>query len=173
MVADTTKAPGLLKVFSVIVNIVNMIRLLCGSPKIVKANGIDIIYCNGTLAKIVGTLIGRKNKKPVIWHVRNIQQTRSLKLLMETLSGFRCVKKIICVSQATAEPFEEQKARFTSSITGLTLRISTGSLSGVLLERNFPYPPIPCLWETPEEWSRERATWTLWTPLTVLFQTGA
>ena len=63
MVADTTRAPGLLKVFSVIVNIVNMIRLLCGSPKIVKANGIDIIYCNGTLAKIVGTLIGRKNKK--------------------------------------------------------------------------------------------------------------
>ena len=109
MVADTTRAPGLLKVFSVIVNIVNMIRLLCGSPKIVKANGIDIIYCNGTLAKIVGTLIGRKNKKPVIWHVRNIQQTRSLKLLMETLSGFRCVKKIICVSQATAKPFERAK----------------------------------------------------------------
>ena len=100
MVADTTWAPGLMRVFSVIVNIVNMLRLLLGSPKIIRENGIDIVYCNGTLAKIVGTLIGRKNKKPVIWHVRNIQQTRFMKSLMETLSGFRCVKKIICVSRA-------------------------------------------------------------------------
>ena len=111
MVADTARAPGLLRVFSIIVNIVNMLRLLCGSPKIIRKNGIDIIYCNGTLAKIVGTFIGRKNKKPVIWHVRNIQQTWFMKSLMETLSGFRCVRKIICVSQATARPFRRAKSK--------------------------------------------------------------
>lgn len=109
IVADTKWAPGLMRVFSIIVNIVNMLRLLLGSPKIIRENGIDIIYCNGTLAKIVGALIGRKNKKPVIWHVRNIQQTRFMKSLMETLSGLQCVKKIICVSRATAEPFERAK----------------------------------------------------------------
>ena len=111
IVADTTRVPGLMRVFSIIVNIVNMLRLLCGSPKIIRENGIDIVYCNGTLAKIVGTLIGRKNKKPVIWHVRNIQQTRFMKSLMETLSGFQCVKKIICVSRATAKPFERAESK--------------------------------------------------------------
>ena len=141
MVADTTRASGLLKVFSIIVNIVNMIRLLCGSPKIVKANGIDIIYCNGTLAKIVGTLIGRKNKKPVIWHVRNIQQTRSLKLLMETLSGFRCVKKIICVSQATAEPFRRAKSKVHVVYNGIDpADFDRDSIRGSLREE-FSIPP--------------------------------
>lgn len=119
MVADTARAPGLLRTFSIFINIVNMIRLLCGSPKIIKQNKIDIIYCNGTLAKIVGTLIGRKNKKPVIWHVRNIQQTWFMKSLMERLSGFRCVKEIICVSQATAEPFKRAKSKIHVVYNGI------------------------------------------------------
>ena len=119
MVADTKRAPGLLRVFSIIVNIVNMLRLLCGSPKIVRENEIDIIYCNGTLAKIVGTLIGRKNKKPVIWHVRNIQQTWFMKFLIETLSGFQCVKKIVCVSRATAEPFKRVKSKIHVVYNGI------------------------------------------------------
>ncbi len=109
LVSDATWAPGLLRIFSIFVNIVNMIRLLFASPKIIRSNGIDVIYCNGTLAKILGALIGRKNRKPVIWHVRNIQQTRFLKFLMKTLSEFRCVEKIICVSQATARQFESVK----------------------------------------------------------------
>ncbi len=111
IVADTKRLPGLMRVFSIIVNIVNMFRLLFGSPKIIRENGIDIVYCNGTLAKILGALIGRKNNKPVIWHVRNIQHTRFMKSLMETLSGFRCVKKIICVSRAAAEPFKKAKSK--------------------------------------------------------------
>ncbi len=119
MVSDTTWAPGLMRVFSIIANIVNMLRLLFGSPKIIRENGIDIIYCNGTLAKIVGTLIGRKNKKPVIWHVRNIQQTRFMKSLMEMLSGFSCVKKIICVSRATAKPFKRAKSKVNVVYNGI------------------------------------------------------
>ncbi|MCY3985452.1 MAG: glycosyltransferase family 4 protein [Candidatus Dadabacteria bacterium] len=111
MIADTRWAPGLVKVFSIILNIVNMVRLLFGSSEIIRANRIDIIYCNGTLAKILGTLIGKKNKKPVIWHVRNIQQTPFMKFLMQTLSGFGCVRKIICVSRATAEPFKKTQKK--------------------------------------------------------------
>lgn len=141
MVADTTRAPGVLRVFSIIANIVNMLRLLCGSPKIVRENGIDIIYCNGTLAKIVGTLIGRKNKKPVIWHVRNIQQTRFMKFLMETLSGFRCVKKIICVSRATAEPFRRAENKIHVVYNGIDpVDFDRESVRGSLREE-FSIPP--------------------------------
>jgi glycosyltransferase involved in cell wall biosynthesis len=141
MVADTARAPGLLRVFSVIVNIVNMLRLLCASPKIVRENGIDIIYCNGTLAKIVGTFIGRKNKKPVIWHVRNIQQTWFMKSLMETLSGFRCVRKIICVSQATARPFRRAKSKVHVVYNGIDPSdFDRDSIRGSLREE-FSIPP--------------------------------
>ena len=141
MVADTTRAPGLLRVFSIIVNIVNMIRLLFGSPKIVREGGIDIIYCNGTLAKIVGTLIGRKNKKPVIWHVRNIQQTWFMKSLMEALSRFRCVKKIICVSKATARPFERAKSKVHVVYNGIDpADFDRDSIRGSLIEE-FSIPP--------------------------------
>ena len=139
--ADATRAPGLLKAFSIIVNIVNMIRLLLGSPKIVGENGIDIIYCNGTLAKILGTFIGRKNGKPVIWHVRNIQQTRFMKSLMETLSGLRCVKKIICVSRATAEPFRRAKSKVRVVYNGIDpADFDRDSVRGSLREE-FSIPP--------------------------------
>ena len=141
MVADTARAPGLTRVFSIIVNIANMIRLLWGSPKIIRENGIDIVYCNGTLAKIVGTLIGRKNGKPVIWHVRNIQQTRFMKSLMETLSGFGCVKKIICVSRATAEPFRRAKSKVHVVYNGIDpADFDRDSVRGSLREE-FSIPP--------------------------------
>ena len=141
IVADATRAPGLLKAFSIIVNIANMIRLLWGSPKIIRENGIDIVYCNGTLAKILGTLIGRKNGKPVIWHVRNIQQTRFMKSLMETLSGFGCVKKIICVSRATAEPFRRAKSKVHVVYNGIDpADFDRDSVRGSLREE-FSIPP--------------------------------
>ena len=63
MVADTTKAPGLLKGFSIIVNIVNMIRLLCGSPEDSQGKRNRHIYCNGTLAKICGHSDRKKKQK--------------------------------------------------------------------------------------------------------------
>ena len=141
MVADTTWAPSLMRVFSIIVNIVNMLRLLFGSPKIIRENGIDIVYCNGTLAKIVGTLIGRKNKKPVIWHVRNIQQTRFMKSLMETLSGFQCVKKIICVSRATAEPFKRAKSKVHVVYNGIDPADFDRDSVGGSLREEFSIPP--------------------------------
>ena len=141
IVADTTWAPGLMRVFSIIVNIVNMLRLLLGSPKIIRENAIDIVYCNGTLAKIVGTLIGKRNKKPVIWHVRNIQQTRFMKSLMETLSGFQCVKKIICVSRATARPFERAKSKVHVVYNGIDpADFDRDSVRGSLREE-FSIPP--------------------------------
>ena len=141
MVADTNRAPGLLRIFSIVVNIVNMLRLLCASPKIVRENGIDIIYCNGTLAKIVGTFIGRKNKKPVIWHVRNIQQTWFMKSLMETLSGFQCVRKIICVSRATARPFKRAKNKVHVVYNGIDPSdFDRDSIRGSLREE-FSIPP--------------------------------
>ena len=90
------------KVICAVINIFELILLVFTSPRHIKHNKIDAVYCNGTVAKIVGAFIGKYNKVPVIWHVRNIQQTFILKTIINTLSKFDTVKKIICVSNATA-----------------------------------------------------------------------
>ncbi|MGH7889670.1 MAG: hypothetical protein ACRENF_03885, partial [Thermodesulfobacteriota bacterium] len=66
----------LLKITSVILNVIGLFSFIITSPFLIKKRKIDLVYCNGTQAKIVGALIGFINRCPVIWHVRNIQQTR-------------------------------------------------------------------------------------------------
>jgi len=97
------------KLFAAIINIIEIIILVLTSGRIIRENKIDIVYCNGTVAKITGTFIGKFNQKPVIWHVRNIQQTYLLKKIITTLSKYKSVKKIICVSKATAQQFNHVK----------------------------------------------------------------
>ncbi|WP_462137425.1 glycosyltransferase family 4 protein [Candidatus Mycalebacterium sp.] len=75
----------------------------CGG--LLRERRIDLIHCNGTIAKITGAFIGLIHRRPVVWHVRNIQQTRFLKFVITRLASLSAVKKIICVSQATALQF--------------------------------------------------------------------
>ncbi|MGQ0794370.1 MAG: glycosyltransferase family 4 protein [Deltaproteobacteria bacterium] len=97
---------GALKALSVARNVADLILLAARSTSLIRRREIDIIYCNGTLAKILGAALGLINSRPVIWHVRNIQQARAMKFLMQRLAAFDCVKKIICVSNATAAQFK-------------------------------------------------------------------
>lgn len=94
---------------SVTLNVFDLFLLFLGSTFWLRKRKVDVIYCNGTVAKIVGAVIGTFNLFPVIWHVRNIQQTKALRFTMNFLSLSPAVKKIICVSKATAGQF-----RFTS-----------------------------------------------------------
>jgi glycosyltransferase involved in cell wall biosynthesis len=94
-----------LKIVSVLLNLIDAFIFLLKSPFIINRTKSDIVYCNGTLSKIIGTLVGTLNHRPVIWHVRNIQQTRTLRFTMNFLSLFPAVKKIICVSHAAAQQF--------------------------------------------------------------------
>ena len=99
------------KFFAAIINIFEIVVLILTSGKIIRDNKIDIIYCNGTVAKVTGAFIGKFNNKPVIWHVRNIQQTYVLKKIITTLASYNAVKKIICVSRATAEQFSHVREK--------------------------------------------------------------
>lgn len=75
------------------------------SPFLIKRKRIDVIYCNGTQAKIVGALMGLITGCPVIWHVRNIKRTRVLGTIINTLARLPVVRRIICVSGAAADKF--------------------------------------------------------------------
>ena len=96
---------GLQKFISVLLNILDMLSLIVTSPFLLRRNKINVIYCNGTQAKVVGALIGLVNHRPVIWHVRNIQQTKLLGSVIISLSRLPVVRRIICVSGAAAVPF--------------------------------------------------------------------
>jgi len=97
------------KFISAMLNILDMLSLIVTSPFLLRRNKIKVIYCNGTQAKVVGALIGLVNWCPVIWHVRNIQQTKLLGSIIDTLSRLPVVRRIICVSGPTAVPFEKVK----------------------------------------------------------------
>ena len=101
----------LLHILSVLLNILDLVSLVITSPFLIKRKRINVIYCNGTQAKIVGALMGVINWCPVIWHVRNIQQTRLLGSIINNLARLPVVKKIICVSGATADRFRRGREK--------------------------------------------------------------
>ncbi len=98
-------AAAIMKFISILLNLLDLTSLVITSPYIIKKNGIDLIYCNGTQAKIAGALMGLVSGRPVIWHVRNIQQTKVLGSIIYTLARLPQVKRIICVSGPTANQF--------------------------------------------------------------------
>jgi glycosyltransferase involved in cell wall biosynthesis len=110
---------GTLKVISVTLNVLDLISLIVTSPFSKTFRDADIIYCNGTLAKITGSLIGLFNRRQVIWHVRNVQQTNTLRATINLLALLPVVKKIICVSTAAANQFRYSKDKITVIHNGI------------------------------------------------------
>ncbi len=108
---DMQSFSGINKLVSILLNILDLISLIITSPFLIRNNKIDIVYCNGTQAKIVGAFIGLINFRPVIWHVRNIQQTWLLDTVMNLLAASPSVKKIIAVSGPTAHQFRNGKEK--------------------------------------------------------------
>jgi hypothetical protein len=105
-------------------NILDLLSLVVTSPLLLKRNRINVIYCNGTQAKVVGALMGLINWCPVIWHVRNIQQTKLLGSVINTLARLPVVRRIICVSGAAADQFPGRRS-WSSYITGSTSGTTT------------------------------------------------
>ncbi|GBD38012.1 N-acetyl-alpha-D-glucosaminyl L-malate synthase [bacterium HR37] len=109
----------ILKITSVLLNVFDLVLFVIMSPFLIRGKRIDLIYSNGTLAKIVGAIIGFVNYCPVIWHVRNIQQTRILRFTINLLSSLPVVKKVICVSHATAKQFYYSRDKLVVIYNGI------------------------------------------------------
>ena len=129
------------KVACAVINIFELILLVFTSFRHINSNQIDVVYCNGTVAKIVGAFIGKYNKIPVIWHVRNIQQTYILKTIISTLSKFDTVKRIICVSNATASQFDEVKEKVHVVYNGVDPEDYNAVKTRGLLRKDFNIGP--------------------------------
>ncbi|MEM7008567.1 MAG: glycosyltransferase family 4 protein [Thermodesulfobacteriota bacterium] len=119
--SKTSYLEPLHKFISILLNIFDMLSLIITSPYWLRKNKIDVIYCNGTQAKVVGALIGLVNLHPVIWHVRNIQQTSVLRFIITTLAKLSVVRRIICVSNATAAQFDHVKDKVRVIYNGVDI----------------------------------------------------
>ncbi len=109
----------LLHLLSVLLNILDLLSLIVTSPLLLKRNGINVIYCNGTQAKVVGAFMGLINWCPVVWHVRNIQQTWFLGALINNLARLPVVRRIICVSGAAADQFRAGREKLVVIHNGI------------------------------------------------------
>ncbi len=89
----------------IVINLFRLIILAFTIRNILKEYSIDLIYCNGTQAKIFGAIISSIYKIDTFWHVRNIQSNFFFKWLINKCSNFNFVRRIICVSEATSEQF--------------------------------------------------------------------
>lgn len=127
-------------VLSVALNVFDLFLLFLGSPFWLRKLKVDVIYCNGTVAKVVGAIIGTFNFFPVIWHVRNIQQTKALRFTMNFLSLSPAVKKIICVSNAAAGQFRFASEKISVVYNGIDAdEFNPQKTAGVLrAEYNIP-----------------------------------
>lgn len=111
----------LLHVLSILLNIMDLFSLVVTSPFLLRKHRIDLIYCNGTQAKIVGAMMGLVNRRPVIWHVRNIQQTRLLGGIVNSCAALPAVRRIICVSGATAGQFRHGREKLVVIHNGIDI----------------------------------------------------
>lgn len=129
------------RIASLVLNIIDLASLVITSPVWLRQHGIDVIYCNGTQAKVVGAIMGLINRKPVVWHVRNIQQTRLLGTIINSLAALPSVKRIICVSGAAAAQFPYGREKLTVVYNGLDVDDYDPSTTEGGLRNAYNIPP--------------------------------
>lgn len=90
-------------------NIGRMGRLAFTLPRLVRQRGVELIYCNGTTADFVGGIVGNLTRTPVLWHVRYTSVPDASRPLHAALARSPWVRRIVCVSHASAALFPELK----------------------------------------------------------------
>ncbi len=76
--------------------------------QVIRSEDSDAIYCNHMLANPVGVVVGYLTKTPVIFHIRNIHNNLWIeRWFYRWMSTAKCVTKLICNSEASAEPFKD------------------------------------------------------------------
>jgi glycosyltransferase involved in cell wall biosynthesis len=85
--------------------VIRMGRSLTALSRLVKRGETDLIYCNGTTADFAGATVGAMTGTPVVWHVRYTHVPPAMEGLHARLAASATVRRIVCVSQASARLF--------------------------------------------------------------------
>ncbi len=102
---DDLTAPWTVRGPRLAANLFRATRLARSLPALVRAQRVDLIYCNGTTADFVGGLCAAATGVPALWHVRYTSVARALRPLHQRLARSAAVSRIVCVSRASAALF--------------------------------------------------------------------
>lgn len=86
-------------------NVIRAGRALARLTMLLRRGRYDLVYCNGTNADFAGGLLARSSGVPALWHVRYTSLPKAVRGFHDRLAASRGVRRIICVSNASAALF--------------------------------------------------------------------
>jgi len=86
-------------------------RGLARLASVIRRGAFDLIYCNGTNACFAGGALSRMTNVPALWHVRYTSVPPALRKLHSALAAGDAVRRIVCVSAASAALFPNQSSK--------------------------------------------------------------
>jgi glycosyltransferase involved in cell wall biosynthesis len=98
-------AAGVLKVARFAGNVVKSARGMARMARRVRRGGYQLVYCNGTNADFAGGALARLTGVPALWHVRYTSLPGAVAGVHRRLSASGGVRRIVCVSHASAALF--------------------------------------------------------------------
>ncbi|MCZ6778007.1 MAG: glycosyltransferase family 4 protein, partial [Acidobacteria bacterium] len=72
---------------------------------IIRAEAVDVIYCNHMMVKVMGIMAGLMTRRPVVIHCRTIYGGTAERLFFNSWAALPTVKRIIAVSHSSADGF--------------------------------------------------------------------
>lgn len=72
---------------------------------------VDLIHCNNLMPNMLGAIAGIVGNVPVIWHARDIHTRLPRRFADRLLASHPSVRRIVCVSQATARQYLQTAPR--------------------------------------------------------------
>jgi len=107
------EAPRLLRWLRAGGNLARMVVAVARTAARVRGGGYGLIYCNGTVADVVGGIVARATGVPALWHVRYTALPAAARPLHRWLAASAAVRRIVCVSEAARRVVAEQGDKTT------------------------------------------------------------
>jgi glycosyltransferase involved in cell wall biosynthesis len=105
MAREDFDAPVPLRGVRAAANVIRAGRALTRLTMLLRRGRYDLIYCNGTNADFAGGLLARSSGVPALWHVRYTSLPKAVRGFHDLLAASRGVRRIVCVSKASATLF--------------------------------------------------------------------
>jgi glycosyltransferase involved in cell wall biosynthesis len=86
-------------------NVFRAARAMARLTGVIRRGMFDLIYCNGTNADFAGGALARTSGVPALWHVRYTSLPPAVRGVHDRLAASQGVRRIICVSKASAGLF--------------------------------------------------------------------
>jgi len=86
-------------------NVLRAARGLARLTGVLRRGLYDLVYCNGTNADFAGGALAKSSGVPALWHVRYTSLPPAVRGVHDRLAASRGVRRIVCVSRASAGLF--------------------------------------------------------------------